>query len=64
MRLFHDTKKINIPRFYLILGSNMFFHELTFCQVPRKVLKTEAEGRGSQQFSRDLANVKVLENNV
>ena len=55
----------------------MVFHALTFarsrgrckkpeadvCQVPREVLKTEADGRGFQHLPRDLANVNVLENN-
>ena len=34
------------------------------CQVPRVMLKTEAEGRGFQQLPRNLANVNALENNV
>ena len=42
----------------------MVFHALTFCQVPREVLKTEAEGQGFQHLPRDLANINVLENNV
>ena len=33
-------------------------------QVPREMLKTEAEGRGFQQFPRDLATFNALENNV
>ena len=33
-------------------------------QVPREVLKTEAEGLSFQHLPRDLANVNVLENNV
>ena len=43
----------------------MVFHALTFCQVPREMLKTEADlGQGFQQLPRDLANVNALENNV
>ena len=37
---------------------------INVCQVPREVLKTEAEGRDFQQLPRDLANVNALENNV
>ena len=33
-------------------------------QVPREVLKTEAEGRGFQHLPRDLANVNALKNHV
>ena len=40
------------------------FSCINVCQVPREVLKTEAEGRGFQHLPRDLANVYVLENNV
>ena len=38
----------------------MVFHALTFRQVPREMLKTEAVGGGLQHLSRDLANVNVL----
>ena len=31
---------------------------------PREMLKTEAEGQGFQQLSRDLTNVTILESNV
>ena len=37
---------------------------INVCQVPREMLKTEAEGRGFQQLPRDLANFNALENNV
>ena len=45
---------------------------INVCQVPKEVLKTEAErlpgpegeGLGFQHLPRDLANVNVLENNV
>ena len=40
------------------------FLYINVCQVPREMLKTEAEGRGFQQLPRDLANVNALENNV
>ena len=33
-------------------------------QVPWEVLKTEAEGRGFQHLTRDLANVNALKNHV
>ena len=33
-------------------------------QVPWEVLKTEAEGRGFQHLSRDMANVHALKNHV
>ena len=38
-----------------------FFLYSNIRQVPRKVLKTKAEGRGFQHLPRDLANVNVLE---
>ena len=46
------------------MGITYGFSCLNVCQVPREVLKTEAEGRGFQQLPRDLTNVNVLENNV
>ena len=39
-------------------------HGFPCINVPREMLKTEAEGRGFQQLPRDLANVNALENNV
>ena len=33
---------------------------INICQVPREMLKTEAEGRGFQLLPRDLANVNAL----
>ena len=39
----------------------MFFLCITVCQVPREMLKTEAEGRGFQQLPRDMANLNALE---
>ena len=42
----------------------MVFHALTFRQVPREVLKTEARGLGFQHLPRDLANVNALKNHV
>ena len=47
-----------------IIGIKHGFSCINVCQVPRKVLKTEAKGRGFQQLPRDLANVNALENNV
>ena len=52
-----EYEKINI-------GIKHGFSCINVCQVPREVLKTEAEGRGFQHLPRDLANVNVLENNV
>ena len=46
------------------IGIKHGFSCINVCQVPREVLKTEAEGRGFQHLPRDLANVNVLENNV
>ena len=40
------------------------FSCINVCQVPREMLKAEAEGRGFQQLPRYLANVNALENNV
>ena len=48
----------------LNIGIKQGFPCINVCQVPREMLKTEAEGRGSQQLPRDLANVNALENNV
>ena len=48
----------------LIRGIEHGFSCINVCQVPREVLKTEAEGRGFQHLPRDLANVNVLENHV
>ena len=42
----------------------MFFSCINIRQVPRKVLKTEAGGRGFQHLPRDLANVNALKNHV
>ena len=50
-----DTITIRIKR---------VFPCINVCQVPRELLKTEAEGRGFQRFPRGLANVNALENNV
>ena len=46
------------------IGIKHVFSCINVCQVPREVLKTEAEGRGFQHLPRDLANVNALENNV
>ena len=42
------------------IGIKHGFPCINVCQVPREVLKTEAEGRGFQHLPRDLANVKDL----
>ena len=47
-----------------IIGIKHGFPCINVFQVPREMLKTEAEGRGFQQFPRDLANVNAVENNV
>ena len=47
-----------------ITGIKHVFSCINVCQVPRELLKTEAEGRDFQQLPRDLANVNALENNV
>ena len=49
---------------YINIGIKHGFPCINVCQVPREMLKTEAEGRGFQQLLRDLANVNALENNV
>ena len=46
------------------MGIKHAFPCINVCQVPRKMLKTKAVGRGNQHLPRDLANVNVLENNV
>ena len=57
MQIMDSYKKHNI-------GIKHGFSCINVCQVPREVLKTEAEGRGFQHLPRDLANVNALENNV
>ena len=47
-----------------IIGIKHGFPCINVCQVPREMLKTEAEGLGFQQLPQDLANVNALENNV
>ena len=49
---------------FVNIGIKLGFPCINVCQVPREMLKTEAEGRGFQQLPRDLANVNALENNV
>ena len=46
------------------IGIKHGFPCINVCQVAREVLKTEAEGRGFQHLTRDLANVNAFENNV
>ena len=46
------------------IGIKHCFSCISVCQVPREVLRTEAEGRGFRHLPRDLANVNALENNV
>ena len=53
-----------IKLLFLNIGIKHDFPCINVCQVPREMLKTEAEGGGFQQLPRDLANVKALENNV
>ena len=53
---------LGVPKFNI--GIKQGFPWINVCQVPRVMLKTQAEGRGFQHLSRDLANVNALENNV
>ena len=53
-----------IIKFDFNIGIKHGFSCINVCQVPREMLKTEAEGRGFQQLPRDLANVNALDNNV
>ena len=46
------------------IGIKHVFSCINIRQVPREVLKTEAEGRGFQHLPRDLANVNALKNHV
>ena len=46
------------------IGIKHGFSCINVCQVPREMLKTEAEGRGFQQLPKDLAKAHALENNV
>ena len=58
-----QTLKLSMP-----MGNNIGIKHSFSCsnirQVPREVLKTEAEGRGFQHLPRDLANVNALKNHV
>ena len=46
------------------IGIKHGFSCINLRQVPREVLKTEAEGRGFQHLPRDLANVNALKHHV
>ena len=59
-----DPYNKNILFYHINIGIKHGFSCINVCQVPREVLKTEAEGRGFQHLPRDLANVNVLENHV
>ena len=48
----------------LNIGIKHGFSCINIRQVPWEVLKTEAEGRGFQHLSRDLANVSALKNHI
>ena len=63
------------PKFLTILVQNFELVILTvgikhgiscinICQIPRKVLKTEAGDRGFHYFVRDLANVNALKKHI
>ena len=52
------------PLSYHNIGIKHGFSCINIHQVPREVLKTEAEGRGFQHLPRDLANVNALKNHV
>ena len=47
-----------------IIGIKHGFSCINIRQVPREVLKTEAEGRGFHHLPRDLANVNALKSHV
>ena len=49
---------------YINIGIKHGFPCIYVCQIPRVMLKTEAEGHGFQHLPRDLANVNAFENNV
>ena len=40
------------------------FSRINVSQVPREMLKTEAECCGSQRLPKELVHAKVLENNI
>ena len=46
------------------IGIKHGFSCINIRQVPREVLKTEAEGRGFRHLPRDSANVNALKNHV
>ena len=46
------------------IGIEHDFSCINIRQISREVLETEAEGRGFQHLSRDLANVNALQNHV
>ena len=46
------------------IGIKHGFSCINIRQVPREVLKTEAEGCGFQHLPRDLANVNAFKNHV
>ena len=48
----------------LNIGIKHVFSCINIRQVPREVLKTEAEGRDFQHLPRDLANVNALKNHI
>ena len=58
IQIYHVTSLFNI------IGIKHGFPCINVCQVPRKMLKTEAAGRGFQHLPGDLAIINVLENNV
>ena len=60
-KIFYKVYKGHIFSFQcqIKIGIKHGFSCINVCQVPREVLKTEAE-----HLPRDLANVNVLENNV
>ena len=61
MYVFYMYVYIYTCREILNIGIKHGFSCINDCQVPRGMLKTEAEGRGFQQLTRDLANVNALE---
>ena len=60
---FKEDGKLDLCSYTLNISVNIGikhdFPCINVCQVPREMLKTEAEGRGFQQFLRDLGNVNA-----
>ena len=55
---------IELPTEGINIGIKHGFLCINVCQVPRKMLKTEAVGRDFQDLPKDRTNVNLLENHV